>query len=904
VNDPLKPPDQPHEPRDAESQRLLEDRKRAANWKRWGPYLSERQWGTVREDYSEQGAPWQYFPHDHARSRAYRWGEDGLLGICDRQCRLCFALALWNGRDPILKERLFGLTGPEGNHGEDCKECYFYLDSTPTHSYMKALYKYPQAEFPYARLVTENRSRGKQAPEFELADTGIFDDGRYFDVIVEYAKASPDDILIRITVVNRGPEPAPLHLLPTLWYRNTWSWGCTHEGCDPKPYIRAIDEQTLLAHHLTLGRYRLSIGAASAGPKPVILFAENETNSARLFGSANGTIHPKDAFHDYVIGGRADAVSSKRYCTKAAPHFHWMIPPGGHVVVPLRLYVEGETAAEPFGSAFEQVFAERIREADEFYHAVHRTGHAPLDDHQAGVARQAYAGLLWSKQFYHYIVKDWLGGDPEQPPPPDMRKTGRNHDWPHLHNRDIISMPDKWEYPWYAAWDLAFHTLPLARIDPAFAKEQLVLFLREWYMHPNGQIPAYEWALSDVNPPVHAWACWRVYKISGPPGKRDRMFLSRVFQKLLINFTWWVNRKDLHGNHLFSGGFLGLDNIGMFDRSRPLPNGGHLEQADGTAWMAFYCTTMLAMALELARDNPATEDVASKFFEHFVAIADAMNTLGGTGLWDEQDGFYYDRLHTEGQQIPTRIRSMVGLIPLFAVEVLDDHDLDRLPGFRKRLQWFLENRQDLAQHITYMEADGACRPGRRLLAIPSRARLERVLQYLLDENEFLSPFGVRSLSRYYQDNPYTCSTQGQENRVTYVPGDSDSDMFGGNSNWRGPVWLPVNYLLIEALQRYHYFYGDSLRVECPTGSGRMMNLKEVAHELADRLKRIFVPNGDGQRPCHGGDPRFAADPHWKDLVLFYEYFHGDDGRGIGASHQTGWTALVTRLLEMAPYKME
>jgi hypothetical protein len=882
---------------DAELIRLAEDRTRQANWKRWGPYLSDRQWGTVREDYSADGSPWQYFPHDHARRRAYRWGEDGLLGICDRECRLCFALALWNGRDAILKERLFGLAGPEGNHGEDGKECYFYIDSTPTHSYLKALYKYPQAAFPYDRLVEENRRRGKHDAEFELADTGIFDQGRYFDVFVEYAKASPNDVLIRITVANRGPEAAVLHLLPTLWFRNTWSWDCTHEGCGPKPSIRRAADGTLFGQHATLGRFHLAVSPLADGTRPSFIFTENETNAAGVFGSANGTAHAKDAFHDYVVAGRAEAVNPKEEGTKAAAHYRMQIPAGGQVAQRLRLYAEEEAPVQPLASGFDDVFADRIREADAFYAALVA---GRLEKPEADVARQAYAGLLWTKQFYNYVVKDWLGGDPGQPPPPETRKAGRNHDWAHLYNRDVISMPDKWEYPWYAAWDLAFHMLPFARIDPAFAKEQLVLFLREWYMHANGQMPAYEWALSDVNPPVHAWACWRVYKITGPPGQRDRLFLSRVFQKLLINFTWWVNRKDIEGNNLFSGGFLGLDNIGMFDRSRPLPNGGHLEQADGTAWMASYCATMLAMALELARDDPAAEDLASKFFEHFVAIADAMNTFGGTGLWDEQDGFYYDRLHANGQGMPTRIRSMVGLIPLFAVEVLDDHVIERLPGFHKRLQWFLENRLDLAQHIAYMEAKGACQSGRRLLAIPSRARLERVLRYMLDENEFLSPFGIRSLSRFHKDHPYVCSTCGQENRVAYVPGDSDSGMFGGNSNWRGPVWFPVNYLLIEALERYHHFYGDSLRVECPTGSGRLMNLAEVAFELAGRLKRIFLPDAQGRRPCHGSDRRFAEDPHWKELVLFYEYFHGDNGRGIGASHQTGWTALVTRLLEMTP----
>jgi Glycosyl hydrolase family 63 C-terminal domain len=882
---------------DAEWQRLLDDQQRVANWKRWGPYLADRQWATVREDYSAAGSPWEYVSHEDARSRAYRWGEDGLLGICDRECRLCFALALWNGRDPILKERLFGLTGHEGNHGEDVKECYYYLDSTPTHSYLKALYKYPQREFPYAQLLAENARRGRTDPEYELLETGIFDDDRYFDITIEYAKASSNDILVRITAANRGPETATLHLLPTLWFRNTWSWGCTHEGCWPKPFIRPTNDGRLSTHHATLGRFVLAAASLSDGTKPSFLLTENETNFARVFGSANPSPYVKDAFHEFVVHGHAESVSPMGQGTKATAYYRLSIPSRGQVTTLLRLYSEDEAPSDPFGASFDRVFSDRIREADGFYASrIPQT----LGEQEARVARQAYAGLLWTKQFYHYIIKDWLDGDPGEPSPPDSRKHGRNHDWVHLHNRDVISMPDKWEYPWYAAWDLAFHMLPFAEIDPAFAKEQLVLFLREWYMHPNGQLPAYEWALSDVNPPVHAWACWRVYKITGPPGRRDRLFLSRVFQKLLINFTWWVNRKDIGGKHLFAGGFLGLDNIGLFDRSQPLPSGDRIEQADGTAWMAFYCATMLSMALELARENPAYEDIASKFFEHFVAIADAMNSLGGTGLWDEEDGFYYDRMYSGGTVTLTRIRSMVGLIPLFAVEVLEDEVIERLPGFRKRLQWFLDYRQDLAQHISYLQAGGAPGQGRRLLAIPSRARLEQVLRYLLDENEFLSPYGIRSLSQYHKAHPYVCWTGGQENRVAYVPGDSDSALFGGNSNWRGPVWFPVNYLLIEALERYHHFYGETLRVECPTGSGRHMNLAEVAGELAARLRRLFLPDARGFRPCHGLDVRYAQDPHWRDLILFYEYFHGEDGRGLGAAHQTGWTALVARLLELSP----
>ncbi|MDP1797978.1 MAG: glucosidase [Planctomycetaceae bacterium] len=879
----------------AEELRLQQSRQRTANWHRWGPYLSERQWGTVREDYSEYGDCWNYFPHDHARSRAYRWGEDGLLGICDRECRLCFGLALWNGQDPILKERLFGLTGPEGNHGEDVKESYFYLDSTPTHSYMKALYKYPQAAFPYTALVEENRRRGKLDPEYELTDTGVFDGGRYFDITAEYAKAAPDDLLIRITVSNRASEAASIHLLPTLWFRNTWSWGCTHEGCERKPSIALQSDGSLLADHPTLGRFRFFADHAPVDTAPTMLLTENETNVTRVFGIENGTHPSKDAFHEYVIRGNAAAVSAKSHGTKAAPHYILTIPAEGYVTVRLRLTAESLVDGQPFDARFDQVFREQIAAADAFYDTK-LPPLATVDERE--VARQAFAGLLWSKQFYHYAVEPWIQGDPEHPAPPSSRKGGRNHDWTHLFNRDIISMPDKWEYPWYAAWDLAFHMIPMATVDPEFAKSQLLLILREWYMHPNGQIPAYEFAFSDVNPPVHAWACWRVYKMTGPRGLRDRDFLVRAFQKLLINFTWWVNRKDVNGQHLFAGGFLGLDNIGVFDRSKPLPTGGHLEQADGTAWMAFYCATMLAIALELAQDDPTYEDVASKFFEHFVAIADAMNCLGGTGLWDEADGFYYDQLQVDGQSHRLRIRSIVGIIPLFAVEVLEDELLHELPGFRKRMDWFLKHRQDLARQISYLEreqADGSAH-SHRLLAIPSRERLERVLRYVLDENEFLAPHGIRALSRVHADQPYSFWVGGEEHRVEYVPGESTSGLFGGNSNWRGPIWFPVNYLLIEALERYHHFYGESFRVECPTGSGQWMTLEQVARELSRRLGSLFVPDEDGHRPCHGGHPQFADDPHWRDLVLFYEYFHGDSGRGVGASHQTGWTALVTRLL--------
>jgi hypothetical protein len=876
----------------AEAARLAEDASRAENWKRWGPYLAERQWGTVREDYSADGNVWEYFPHDHARSRAYRWGEDGLLGICDRQARLCFALALWNGRDPILKERLFGLTGPEGNHGEDVKESYFYLDSTPTHSYLKALYKYPQAEFPYDELVRVNRERSRTDPEYELADTGVFDQNRYFDITAEYAKATPEDIAIRITVANRGPEDATLHLLPTLWFRNTWSWGREGEGYTARPELRRAGPAQIAGEHPTLGRYELVGEVAGQDAGPTLLLTENETNLARLYGAAGPQPFVKDAFHRAVILGEAGAVNPDGVGTKAALHYVLRVAAGAEVVVRLRLRTP--SSSKPFGAGFDRTLTQRIGEADEFYRE--RLPDAATEDERR-VLRQGYAGLLWSKQFYHYVVEQWAAGDPAYPMPPEGRLEGRNAGWPHVFNRDVISIPDKWEYPWFAAWDLSFHMIPFAQIDPHFAKEQMLLLLREWYMHPNGQIPAYEFAFGDVNPPVHAWACWRVYKMTGPKGARDRLFLERAFHKLLLNFTWWVNRKDPDGRNLFAGGFLGLDNIGVFDRSQPLPTGGHLEQADGTAWMAFYCNTMLAMALELASEDPAYEDVASKFFEHFIAIADAINTLGGTGLWSEDDGFYYDQLHVDRSHTPLRIRSLVGVIPLIAVEVLEEAKFSRLEGFKRRMTWFLENRPDVARQIACMHPRQSGAGVQRLLAIPSRERLERVLRYLLDETEFLSPHGIRSVSRVHREHPYEIEVQGTIHRVDYDPGESSTGLFGGNSNWRGPVWFPLNYLILEALERFHHFYGDELRVECPMGSGRMLTLQQVAQELAARLSRIFLADADGRRPCHGADERFATDPHWKDLVLFHEYFHGDSGRGVGASHQTGWTALVLRCIE-------
>lgn len=887
----------------AEGRRLAADAARTANWKRWGPYLAERQWATVREDYSECGTCWEYFPHDHARSRTYRWGEDGLLGFCDREGRLCFSLALWNGRDPFLKERLFGLTGPEGNHGEDAKEEWFYLDSTPTHSYARALYKYPQAEFPYARLVAENARAGKDRPEFELADTGVFDEGRYFDVTAEYAKRSPDDLSIRITVANRGPDVATLDVLPTLWFRNVWSWGTPHEECRVRPRLELVAPDRIRATHETLGEFILEFGPAPDQSAVPVWFTENESNAQRLWGVPNAQPFVKDAFHEYLVHGRREAINPADEGTKAAAHYRLQLAPGESRSFRLRLVARAELGGDPVSAprlttddvAFPATFTARQADADEFYATVIPTGVSAAGHH---IARQGYAGLLWSKQFYHYIVDDWLKGDPRQPEPPAARRQGRNAEWRHVYARDVFSMPDKWEYPWFAAWDLAFHMIPFARIDGNFAKQQLGLFLREWYMHPNGQIPAYEFAFGDVNPPVHAWAAWRVYKLTGPRGGRDRNFLESVFQKLLLNFTWWVNRKDATGKNLFSGGFLGLDNIGVFDRSKPLPGGGALNQADGTAWMAFYCSTMLAIALELACDGDqvrtAYEDMASKFLEHFVQIAEAMNTAGGTGLWDEADGFYYDQLETGNQTVRLKTRSMVGLLPLIAVEVLEEVDLAHLPGFQRRLQWFVEHKHALSRGIALGRSNSQAK---LLLAIPTRSRLQSVLRYLGDEQEFLSEYGLRSLSKYHEKHPFVLNQEGMEYRVDYVPGESNSWLFGGNSNWRGPIWFPVNYLVIEALERYHHFYGDEFQVEYPHGSGRMANLAEIARDLQRRLAALFLADEHGQRPCHGANPRFANDPHWKDLLLFHEYFHGETGRGLGANHQTGWTALAIRCLE-------
>ena len=872
----------------AELRRVIEDAERNKNWKRWGPYLSERQWGTVREDYSANGDAWASFPHDHARSRAYRWGEDGLLGWTDRQSRLCFALALWNGKDSILKERLFGLTNSQGNHGEDVKECYYYLDATPTASYAKGLYKSPQAAFPYAQLVAENAKRGREQLEYELEDTGIFDDRRYFDVFVEYAKAGPDDTYIQITIANRGPEPARLDVLPTLWFRNTWTWGCKHEGCTLKPRLWKTSARRVACTHETLQDFEWLVDR-----KPdAWLFTDNETNTDRLYRQENAQPWVKDAFHRHLVDGETAAVNPNFRGTKAAALYRLTVPAGGETTLQLQLRPRAEDLGDFDPERFAKTLAKRKQDADEFYAELIPSN---VSAAQKAVARQAYAGLVWTKQFYHYVIGDWIAGDPYEPVPPKGRELIRNGQWKHLFAKDILSMPDKWEYPWFAAWDLAFHMVPFARLDPVFAKQQLTVLLREWYMHPNGQLPAYEWEFGDVNPPVHAWAAWRVYKIANARGFRDRAFLESTFQKLLLNFTWWVNRKDEHGQNLFAGGFLGLDNIGAFDRSRPLPGGGHLHQADGTAWMGFYCVTMLAMALELARENPVYQDMASKFFEHFIAIADALNNFDGAGLWNEEDGFYYDHLRMNGERHVLKTRSMVGIIPLLAVEILNDAHIQKLPGFMRRMKWFLDNRPDLARLITMCSHSDEAKFS--LLALPTRERLERILRRLLDEKEFLSPHGIRSLSAAHAAAPFTFEVDGQRHTVGYAPGESPSGMFGGNSNWRGPVWFPINYLLIEALERYHRFYGDDFKVECPVGSGISLDLSEVAHFLSCRLTSLFTPDENGSRPCHAGDTRYAADPHWKDLILFHEYFHGDTGRGLGATHQTGWTALVTRCIE-------
>jgi len=880
----------------AEEKRLQENAQRQAYWQRWGPYLSERQWGTVREDYSAGGDAWNYFPHDHARSRAYRWGEDGIAGICDRHQHICFALALWNEKDPILKERLFGLTNSEGNHGEDVKEYYYYLDATPTSSYLKCLYKYPHAEFPYTQLRAENARRTRLDPEYELIDTGLFNQNRYFDVFVEYAKAAPEDILVRITACNRGPDPARLHLLPTVWFRNRWDWGDPYD----MPYVRRVNPPPGMSlFELSDYHYGLHWLALEGGPE--LLFTENETNNERLYQQPNKAPYVKDAFHRYLIENERGAVNPAMTGTKAAAHFVSEIPPGKEWIIRLRFLdrdprKNGKNTEKLFGAPFEQVFADRLKEADDFY--APRISADSSDDAKL-VQRQAFAGLLWNKQSYHYDVRRWLNGDPTQPKPDAARLSGRNHDWIYLYNSDVISMPDTWEYPWYAAWDLGFHCLAMALIDPEFAKQQLVLFLREWYMHPNGQLPAYEWNFSDVNPPVHAWAAWRVYRIAARiTGQPDRKFLVRVFHKLLLNFTWWVNRKDPQGMNVFQGGFLGLDNIGVFDRSRPLGPNEFMEQSDGTSWMAMYCLDMLAISIELAREDPAYEDVASKFFEHFVHISEAMNNMGGEGigLWNEEDGFYYDVLHMDGaRHIPIKIRSMVGLIPLFAVATFEPEDLKALPQFRQRAQWFLEHNPGVSNHIDMSQKSSG--GNRWLLTIANREKLQSIYRYVFDENEFLSPHGIRSLSKFHQAHPFTLEFDGNHS-VDYEPAESTSDLFGGNSNWRGPVWFPLNFLLIESMQRIHFYYGDDFKVECPVGSGRQLNLWDAASELSRRLSGIFLRSG-GRRPVYAGQETFQQDSFWRDLISFYEYFHGETGAGLGASHQTGWTALVAKLLEQS-----
>ena len=874
----------PSPPLNAELERLNAGVTERGSWKHWGPYLSERQWGTVREDYSPYGNAWDSFPHDHARSRAYRWGEDGIAGFSDAEQRLCLAVALWNARDPILKERLFGLTNSEGNHGEDVKELYYYLDATPTHSYLRMLYKYPQAPFPYTQLVEENRRRGMGAPEFELLDTGVFEENRYFDVFIEYAQATPGDILLRITAHNRGPDAAPLHILPTLWFRNTWSWvpGAA------RPSLRAAPNRSIEAHHATLGQYHLY-----GDGEPDALFCNNESNARRLWGVADASGYFKDGVDSRVVRGALGAVNPTHTGTKAALWYEHTVPPGGSVEVRVRL--TRAMPESPFAN-FDGCFALRRREADDYYAQLQRD---LAGEDERLVQRQAFAGLIWSKQYFHLDVPLWLRGDPGQVPPPAQRLHGRNAGWEHLNNADIISMPDKWEYPWYAAWDLAFHCVALALVDADFAKEQLVLLTREWYMHPNGQLPAYEWAFGDVNPPVHAWATWRVFQMDRKQrgGDGDLAFLERVFHKLMLNFTWWVNRKDAEGRNVFQGGFLGLDNIGVFDRSAQLPTGGHIDQSDGTSWMAMYALNLMRIALELAQHDHVYEDIATKFFEHFLQIAEAMSGMGRerTALWDDEDQFFYDVLHLpDGQQVQMKLRSAVGLIPLFAVETLDAELLDRVPQFKSRLEWFLNYRPDLAALVSHWTEEG--RERRRLLSLLRGHRMKRLLSRMLDESEFLSDHGIRALSRVHADHPYQFRIGGTDFSVRYQPGESDSGLFGGNSNWRGPIWFPLNYLLIESLQKFHHYYGDDFRIECPVGSGIMITLEAAAAELAERLKRLFLRDSRGRRALFGADERLQSDPHFRDYILFYEYFHGDTGRGIGASHQTGWTGLVAKLL--------
>jgi hypothetical protein len=900
-----------------EQQRLVEARHKHKDWKNWGPYISDRAWGTVREDYSADGAAWDYFPHDYARSKAYRWGEDGIAGISDSRQHLCFGLAFWNGVDPILKERPFGLSGPEGNHGEDLKEYYFFLDSTPTHSYMKMLYKYPQGEFPYADLVDTNRARGKEQPEYELLDTGVFDNDRYWDVFIEYAKADVDDILIRITVVNRGPESAKIDLLPTLWFRNTWSWGKDSRRPTITQTNSVAGTSVAVAEHPDdESRVLMCDGG------PDLLFTENETNFQRLHDVPNQTPYVKDAFHEYIIHGNESAINPAHRGSKCAARYQLDVGPGRTASVRLRLTKTSDKDA--FGPEFEKIFDSRIAESEDFYAVI---GSSDLSADARLVLRQAFAGMLWSKQFYRYDVKRWLEGDLLKPPP--QRLTGRNSQWRHLNAADIISMPDTWEYPWFAAWDLCFHCIPLAVVDPDFAKSQILLLLKEWYQHPSGKVPAYEWSFDDVNPPVHAWAAYRVYKIDRRvrmqqehtaqeehfgkghafkdddrnPG--DLAFLQRVFHKLLLSFTWWVNRKDVDDRNIFQGGFLGLDNIGIFDRSQPLPTGGKLEQADGTSWMAVFCLNMLSIALELSKYDRTYEDMAIKFFEHFVSIAHAMNNYlnEADDLFDEKDGFYYDMLDrpdaagTGHERMFLKVRSMVGLIPLLAVDTMDDESCESLTELKKSIAWLTSHRPELVANVADISMPGM--QNRRLLSVVDPDRLRTILAKMLDEEEFLSPHGLRALSRFHKDHPFIMEVRGVEYRVDYEPAESTTGLFGGNSNWRGPIWFPLNYLLIEALQRFDYYLGPDFKVAFPTGSNNLLSLKEVAAELSRRLTRTFLKDSDGRRPCYGATEKFQTDPHWRDLITFSEYFHGDNGAGLGASHQTGWTGLVAKLIEQS-----
>ena len=882
----------------AEQKRLDLADQRKRDWKLWGPYVSERAWGTVREDYSSDGSAWDYFPFDHSHLKAYRWNEDGIAGICDRKQRICFAVSLWNGKDKILKDRLFGLAGPEGNHGEDVKEYYYYLDATPTQSYLKYLYKYPQTEFPYEDLRKVNRERDKTQSEYELIDTGVFDGDKYFDIFIEYAKADFDDICVKITAINRSKNSAPLHILPTLWFRNRWSWFDNEE----KPEMQEADIQIENLAAIRLEEQRRGAYWLLCEGSSKLLFTENETNYEKLYGSQNTSPYTKDGIADFVISNQHKSVNPKQKGTKMSAHYDLNIPPNGKEIVYLRLSGQESAKNHSFAShdefiaECEAIFKKRIEEADEFYEGVIPE---TLNDDAKNVMRQSLAGMVWSKQFYHYEVKKWLDGDETFPQPPEERKHGRNSHWTTLFNDDVVSMPDKWEYPWYAAWDLAFHCISLALIDVGFAKRQLILLLREWYMHPSGQIPAYEWAFGDVNPPVHAWAALRVYQIERKQkGKGDRVFLERVFQKLLLNFTWWVNRKDSEGDNVFEGGFLGLDNIGVFDRSVGLPEGGHLEQSDGTAWMGMFCLNMLAISLELASEDEAYEDVATKFFEHFIYISDAMNNVGHDNieLWNERDGFFYDVLHLPGEyNVPMKVRSMVGLIPLFAVETLEEISLEELPDFKRRTDWFIENRPEMIVDIACLQTTGEKK--RRLLALVSKERLKRILRVMFSENEFLSDYGIRALSRYHKAHPYVFEASGENHTIKYEPAESRSGMFGGNSNWRGPIWFPMNYLVIESLQKFDFYFGEDFKVEFPTGSERMLTLWEVSQELEKRLTNIFLRDEDGRRAVFGNTKKFQTDEHFKDYPLFYEYFNGDNGAGIGANHQTGWTGLVGKILK-------